>query len=96
MEDKPRADIKKLIVDPETFIPEISYEKVMTLYVELEMLMENYEREIAIMYLASNYSNNKHLSMSALRAMHDDEIKQLMERTMIVIKNELKSRKNHL
>ena len=96
MEDKPRADIKKLIVDPETFLPDISREKVMTLYVELQMLMEDYERETAIMYLSSNYSNNKHLSATALRAMHDEDIKKIMERTMATVKAELDSRKRQL
>ena len=54
MDSGPRADIKTLIVDPETFIQELSDEKVRLLLMELEMLMEEYERENTIMYLASN------------------------------------------
>jgi len=93
MEDGPRADIRTLIVDPETFIKEISDEKVRLLLMELEMLMEEYERENAIMYLASNYSSNKHLAFSALRAMYDKDIQEYMGITKEKLVEEIRSRK---
>lgn len=92
MEDKPRANIKDLIVDPETFITDISDDKVRQLKMELDVLMLEFERENTIMYLASNYSNNKHLSMTALRAMHDAEIIELMDRTIVTLKAEMDRR----
>ena len=82
MDSGPRADIKTLIVDPETFIQELSDEKVRLLLMELEMLMEEYERENTIMYLACNYSSNKHLGFSARRAMHVHEIREFQGITM--------------
>lgn len=95
METEPRADIKTLIVNPQDFVPALGDEKVRVLLVELEMLMEDYERENAIMYLASNYSTNKHLSFTALRSMHDYEIKEYMEKTKVYLVADLKARKNH-
>ena len=93
MDNGPRADIKTLIVDPETFITELSDEKVRILLMELEMLMEEYERENTIMYLASNYSSNKHLAFSALRAMYDSDIQEYMDITREKLVDELKRRK---
>lgn len=93
MDNGPRADIKTLIVDPETFITELSDDKVRVLLMELEMLMEEYERENTIMYLASNYSSNKHLAFSALRAMYDKDIQEYMDVTREKLVDELKRRK---
>ncbi len=95
MEDKARNDIRDLIVDPDKFVPELTEQRVRMLYYELEMLFEEYERENVIMYLASNYSVNKHLSFSALRGMYDDDIKVIMEETREYLREYLKSLKNH-
>ena len=93
MEDKPRRDIRTLIVDPDKFVPELSEQRVRMLFMELEMLFEEYERENVIMYLASNYSVNKHLSFTALRSMHDHEIKEIMEETRQYLDEYLKALK---
>lgn len=81
MELKARNDIRSLIVDPDKFVPELTEQKVRMLHMELLMLMREYERDNAIMYLASNYSTNKHLSFIVLRGMHDGEIKTIMQET---------------
>ena len=94
MEDKPRNDIRTLIVNPQQFVPELSEQRVRMLLMELEMLFEEYERENVIMYLASNYSVNKHLSFTSLRGMHDHEIKVIMEETRDYLRNYLKELKN--
>ena len=95
MEGKPRNDIRSLIVDPEKFVPDLSEQRVRMLYMELEMLFEEYERENVIMYLASNYSVNKHLSFTVLRSMYDPEIQEIMEETRTYLKNYLKELKNN-
>lgn len=88
-----RNEIKDLIVDPDKFVPELTESRVRMLLMELEMLFEEYERENVIMYLASNYSVNKHLSFTAMRGMHDHEIKELMEETRTYLKEYLASLK---
>ena len=90
-----RNEIKDLIVDPEKFVPELTESRVRMLLMELEMLFEEYERENVIMYLASNYSVNKHLSFTAMRGMHDHEIKEIMEETRTYLKEYLASLKRH-
>ncbi len=90
-----RHEIKDLIVDPEKFVPELTESRVRMLLMELEMLFEEYDRENVIMYLASNYSVNKHLSFTAMRGMHDHEIKELMEETRTYLKEYLASLKKH-
>ena len=88
-----RNEIRDLIVDPEKFVPELTESRVRMLLMELEMLFEEYERENVIMYLASNYSVNKHLSFTALRSMHDHEIKEIMEETRQYLDEYLKALK---
>lgn len=90
MENQARNEIRSLIVDPKNFVPELSESRVKMLLFELECLFEEYERENVIMYLASNYSVNKHLSFTALRGMHDSEIKEIMEETRTYLKEYLK------
>ena len=90
-----RNEIKDLIVDPEKFIPELTESRVRMLLMELEMLFEEYDRENVIMYLASNYSVNKHLSFTAMRGMHDHEIQEIMEETRTYLKEYLQSLKKH-
>ena len=93
MEEKSRKEIKSLIVDPENFVPELSEHRVRMLYFELESLFEEYDRENVIMYLASNYSVNKHFSFTALRGMYDDDIKIIMDETRDYLKEYLDSLK---
>ena len=90
-----RNEIKDLIVDPEKFVPELTESRVRMLLMELEMLFEEYDRENVIMYLASNYSVNKHLSFTAMRGMHDHEIQEIMEETRTYLKEYLQSLKKH-
>ena len=88
-----RNEIRDLIVDPDKFVPELTESRVRMLLMELEMLFEEYERENAIMYLASNYSVNKHLSVTAMRGMHDHEIMEIMEETRTYLKEYIASLK---
>ena len=88
-----RNEIRDLIVDPDKFVPELTESRVRMLLMELEMLFEEYERENAIMYLASNYSVNKHLSFTAMRGMHDHEIMEIMEETRAYLKEYIASLK---
>lgn len=90
MEHKARNDIRSLIVDPDKFVPELTEQRVRMLHMEILMLMEEYERDNAIMYLSSNYSTNKHLSFTVLRSMHDDEIKTVMQETKDYLDSYLK------
>ena len=73
---------------------EVHYQALSLLF-RVEHVFEEYERENVIMYLASNYSVNKHLSFSALRGMYDDDIKVIMEETREYLREYLKSLKNH-
>ena len=95
MEDKPRNEVRALIVDPDKFVPDLTEQRVRMLYFELLMLFEDYDRENVIMYLASNYSVNKHFTFTALRGMYDDDIKIIMEETRDYLKGYLDDLKNH-
>lgn len=94
MENKCRCDdLMELVLDPQRILPDMPTEKVRMLLVELNMIMEDYTRDLAIAYLSSNYSSKKHLCSTVLRAKHDHEIKHATEEVREILKEELERRK---
>ncbi|MDR0778342.1 MAG: hypothetical protein LBE48_02740 [Methanomassiliicoccaceae archaeon] len=94
MDNKSRCDdLVGLVLDPQTILPLMPEEKVRTLLAELDMIMEDYTRDIAIMYIASNYSSKKHLCSTILRGKHDHEIKEAVAKVREVLVEDLKERK---
>ena len=92
MEDRARSDVTNFIIDMKSFLPDMIEEKVRQLLVELEMIEENFEREIAIIYLSSNYSSNKHLAMTILRGMSDADIKKYITKAKNILQKEITMR----
>ena len=93
MENKSRCDdLVELVLDPQTILPEMPTEKVRMLLIELDMIMEDYERELAIIYISSNYSSKKHLCSTILRGKRDDEIKEAVTGVRVVLVKEIEKR----
>jgi hypothetical protein len=94
MENKRRyEDLVEMVLDPQTILPLMPEEKVRTLLSELDMIMEDYSRDIAIIYIASNYSSKKHLCSTILRGKHDHEIKEAVAKVREVLVEDLKERR---
>lgn len=89
-EEKNYAD---LVLDLKDILPTQSVERMMRLLVELEMMIEDYDRYITIEYLAGNYSSKKHLTVIILRGLGDSEIIESMVRMKDMIRAEINSRK---
>ena len=81
------------VLDPQTVLPMFHDEKVRMLLMELDMIMEDYKREFAIIYLSANYSSKKHLCSTILAAKHDHEIKAEAARVRGILVKELSDRK---
>lgn len=92
METGPRNNIRDLVVDPETFVPDLSEEKVRQLKSDLDIVCSEFSRSVAIMYLSSNYSSNKHLANTVLNSLHDEDIKEYLEKVRKVLDEEIASR----
>jgi len=93
MENKSRCDdLVELVLDPQTILPEMPTEKVRMLLIELDMIMEDYKRELAIIYISSNYSSKKHLCSTILRGKRDDEIKEAVAGVREVLVKEIEKR----
>ncbi|MCL2712826.1 MAG: hypothetical protein FWD37_06100 [Methanomassiliicoccaceae archaeon] len=94
MENKSRCDdLMELVLDPQVIFPDMSTEKLRMLLIELDMIMEDYSRDLAIMYISGNYSSKKHLCSTVLKGKHDHEIKDAAAKVREVIVNELNTRK---
>ncbi|MCL2143647.1 MAG: hypothetical protein FWH44_05275 [Methanomassiliicoccaceae archaeon] len=86
-------DLLYHVLDPQTILPEMPTDKVRILLVELDMIMEDYKRDLAVIYLSSNYSSKKHLCSTILRGKHDHEIKEAAMSVREVLVKELAARK---
>ena len=93
MEYNPRADIKEIIIDVEEFIGEMNIDKVRMMLVELDFYIQDYERSAAVAFLSGNCTHNKHLALTALNGMYDDDIKRIMALTKERIVAEIEKRK---
>ena len=74
-------DLVARFVDTKSILPELPASKLRTLLVELDMLVEKWDREMSIMYVSGNYTSSSHLCTMVLRGKNDDEIRDIM--TMI-------------
>jgi hypothetical protein len=70
-------------------------EKVRMLLIELDMVMEDYTRDIAIIYISANYSSKKHLCATILRGKHDHEIREAVVGVREILVAELAGRKKY-
>ena len=71
-------DLVAKFVDTKSILPELTASKIRTLLVEMDMLMEKWNREMSIMYVSGNYTSSSHLCTMVLRGKSDDEIKDIM------------------
>jgi hypothetical protein len=94
MEKKGRCeDLMEFALDPQNILSLMTAEKVRMLLVELDMIMEDYERELAIAYICSNYSSKKHMCTTILKGKHDHEIKEAVANVRVALVNDLEARK---
>jgi len=87
-------DILDFVLDPRSIVTEMPTEKVRMLLVELDMIMEDYVRDLAIAYLSSNYSSKKHLCTTVLKGKHDHEIKAAASVVKAFLITEIANRKD--
>ena len=94
MENQSRCDdLIELVLDTQNIISEMPTEKVRMLLIELDMIMEEYTRDIAIIYISGNYSSKKHLCGVILRGKHDHEIRDAVKGIREILVKELAGRK---
>jgi hypothetical protein len=94
METKSRCDdLIGHVLDTQNIISEMPTEKVRMLLVELDLVMEEYTRDIAIIYIAGNYSSKKHLCATILRGKHDSEIREAVMGVREILVREISGRK---
>jgi len=97
MENKSRCDdLIEHVLDTQVILSGMPTEKVRMLLVELDMIMEDYSRDMAIIYISANYSSKKHLCSTILRGKHDHEIKEAVKGVREILVNELSTRKKLL
>ncbi|MBO7352287.1 MAG: hypothetical protein J6U12_05180 [Candidatus Methanomethylophilaceae archaeon] len=88
-------DLTSLVVNPNSFLPEMAIDKVHLLLVESRMMREDYNREVVINYISGNYSSNKHLCNTILSGKDDATILELLEFIEETITEEIEARKRN-
>ena len=91
------ADTQKILdiaVNAMDFIPQMGTDRLRSLYMELEDLIEeNVDRELLCNYISSNFATNTHLSLTILRGMTRQDVIGITEDIRVQIKAELDKRK---
>lgn len=86
--------IMSIAVNAMDFIPQMGTDRLRSLYMELEDLIEEKcDRELLINYVSSNFAANTHLCMTILRGKSSDDIVAVTEEIRGQIKDELDKRK---
>jgi len=94
MENKCKCDdLVGFVMDPQNILSEMPTEKVYMLLADLDMIEDDYNRELAVVYLSSNYSSKKHLCSTILKGKHDHEIKEIAKTVREVLMQEIDSRR---
>ena len=88
-------DLTSLVVNPNSFLPEMAIDKVHLLLVEARMMRDDYARDIVINYIAGNYSSNKHLCTTILNGKDDTTILELLDFIEEAINEEIEARKRN-
>ena len=57
------------------------------------MLVEDWDREMSIMYVSGNYTSSSHLCTMVLRGKNDDEIKGIMAKIRSELVAEIEKKK---
>jgi len=86
-------DLIGFVMDPQNILSEMPTEKIYMLLADLDMIMEDYKRDLAIIYLSSNYSSKKHLCSTILKGKHDHEIKEVAKTVREVLTKEIADRR---
>ena len=87
-------DLIAKFIDTKAIIPELPLSKLRTLLMELDVLIDEFEREMSIMYISGNYTSSSHLCTMVLRGKNDDEIKDIMSMIRKELLQEIESRKS--
>ena len=86
--------ILDIAVNSMDFIPAMATDRLRSLYMELEDLIEEkVDRELLISYISSNFATNTHLSVTILRGESSETIIGITEEIRGQIKDELDKRK---
>lgn len=86
-------DLVERFVDTKSILPELLPSKLRTLLVELDMLVEDWDREMSIMYVSGNYTSSSHLCTMVLRGKSDDEIREIMAKIRSELVAEIEKKK---
>ena len=81
------------VVDPASMLPDIPNDKIWLMMGELNEILEDFERELAIAYISCNHSGSKHLCQTILRGKTDEHIIEVMISVRTSMEEELRSRR---
>ena len=88
-------DIISLVVNPSSMLPELPLDKLRYIKLEAQQYIEEYSRDIAINFIAGNFTNNKHLCTTVLSGKDDTAIKEILEKSINLIDEEIAARKKN-
>jgi len=81
-----------LVFDTESVMAKHSDDMARRLLWELDGMIADYHRSLAIVQLSGNYSSKGHLCTSMLSSLKDDELKQVLQNVRAMVLADLERR----
>lgn len=95
MEKREYEEFLNNVVNPALMVKEMPNDKIWLLLGELDDILDDFDRELAIAYIGGNHSENKHMCTTYLRGKNDEFIIEKMEFVRDHMQKELKERRKN-
>ena len=93
MEDRNLDDVLAKVIDPAAAMDGVTTDKFWMLLGEADSIINDFERELTINFISSNFSTSKHLCQTLCRGKFDDEIKTILLNIKAFLLEEIERRK---
>ena len=93
MEERNLDEVLANVINPEAALEEVNLDKLWMLLGEVDSIISDFERELSINYISSNFSISKHLCQTLCRGKFDDELKTILNNLKAYLLQEIEKRK---
>jgi len=93
MEERNLDEVLANVINPEAALEEVNLDKLWMLLGEVDSIISDFERELSINYISSNFSISKHLCQTLCRGKFDDELKTILNNLKAFLLQEIEKRK---
>jgi len=93
MEERNIDDVLANVINPEAALEDVNLDKLWMLLGECDSIINDFERELSINFISSNFSISKHLCQTLCRGKFDDDLRTILNNLKAFLLKEIDERK---